>query len=66
MLPVILSVNDYNLWLDPGFESNDFKEMLRPYEASLMKRYTVSTRVNLVKNDDAACATEVEEKLVTV
>jgi hypothetical protein len=30
--------------------------MLKPFNPDLMRRYEVSSRVNLVKNDDAACA----------
>jgi putative SOS response-associated peptidase YedK len=41
------------LWLDPGFRRIDaLKEMLNPLDATLMRRYPVSTRVNFVKNDD--------------
>jgi hypothetical protein len=48
-----------------GPDTDDLEGLLRPYEASRMKRYPVSTRVNLVKNDDPECAMEVEEQLVT-
>jgi putative SOS response-associated peptidase YedK len=60
-MPVILPVDDYDLWLDPGFKhTDDLKELLRPYDATLMRRYPVSTRVNLVKNDDPECAMELK------
>ena len=56
-MPVILSPEHYDLWLDPGFGRADaLKEMLSPFDAKLMKRYPVSTRVNDVKNDDPECA----------
>jgi putative SOS response-associated peptidase YedK len=62
-MPVILPLEQYDLWLDPGFNStDDLREMLLPYEPSLMKRYPVSTRVNLVKNDDPECALELKEQ----
>jgi putative SOS response-associated peptidase YedK len=65
-MPVILPLEQYDLWLDPGFKStDDLKELLRPYEASLMRRYPVSTRVNLVKNDYPECAMELKEEAVT-
>lgn len=58
---MILPVDDYDLWLDPAFKNaDDLKELLRPFDASLMKRYPVSTRVNLVKNDDPDCALELK------
>ena len=66
-MPAILPVDDYDVWLDPGFKgTDDLKEMLRPFEAYLMKRYPVSTRVNLVKNDDPDCAAELKQQSVTV
>jgi putative SOS response-associated peptidase YedK len=61
-MPVIMPVEHYDLWLDPGFKNtDDLKGLLRPYEPSLMRRYPVSTRVNLVKNDDQECAAELKE-----
>jgi putative SOS response-associated peptidase YedK len=65
-MPVILPLEHYDLWLDPGFKStDDLRELLRPYEPSLMKRYPVSTRVNLVKNDDPDCAVELKQEAVS-
>ena len=56
-MPVILSPEHYDLWLDPGFKRTEaLKEMLTPFDATLMRRYPVSTRVNVVKNDDPECA----------
>jgi putative SOS response-associated peptidase YedK len=56
-MPVILPDDAYDLWLDPGFQKTDaICEVLNPFDAKLMRRYEVSSRVNLVKNDDAACA----------
>jgi putative SOS response-associated peptidase YedK len=52
-MPVILSPEHYDLWLAPGFRrSPALKEMLNPFDATLMRRYPVSTRVNFVRNDD--------------
>jgi putative SOS response-associated peptidase YedK len=60
-MPVILSPEHYDLWLDPGFKRVEaLKEMLNPFDAMLMKRYPVSTRVNFVKNDDPECATALQ------
>jgi putative SOS response-associated peptidase YedK len=65
-MPVILPVGHYDLWLDPGFKgTDDLKELLHPFEAKLMKRYPVNTRVNLVRNDDPECAVELKEQSVT-
>jgi hypothetical protein len=35
------------------------RQMLRPFDASLMRRYPASARVNSVKNDNAECAEEI-------
>ena len=60
-MPVILSPEHYDLWLDPGFRRVDvLKEMLNPFDATLMRHYPVSTRVNFVKNDDPECATALQ------
>jgi putative SOS response-associated peptidase YedK len=46
--------DDYDLWLDPGFSDvTAVSEMLRPYDARLMRSYPVSTRINQAANDDA-------------
>jgi putative SOS response-associated peptidase YedK len=56
-MPVILPDDAYDLWLDPGFQKADeICAFLKPFDSALMKRYEVSSRVNLVKNDDATCA----------
>ena len=33
-------------------------ELLTPFDATLMKRFAVSTRINFVKNDDPDCAAD--------
>ncbi len=35
-------------------------ELLKPYDARLMRCYPVSTRINHVVNDDEACSAPVE------
>ena len=60
-MPVILSPDDYDLWLDPAFrDAGSLSAMLRPFDAALMRRYPVSTRVNHVLNDDADCAKPID------
>lgn len=61
MMPVILRSEDYDLWLDPGFQRTDaIADLLRPYEAGLMNRYPLSTRINRVENDDPECSVPIE------
>jgi putative SOS response-associated peptidase YedK len=56
-MPAILRPDEYDLWLDPAFrDTASVSEMPRPFDAGLMRRYPVSTRVNNVQNDDADCA----------
>jgi putative SOS response-associated peptidase YedK len=56
-MPMILPDDAYDLWLDPGFQKTDgVCDLLKPFDPALMRRYGVSSRVNLVKNDDPACA----------
>ena len=60
-MPVILSPDHYDLWLDPAFRNTTaVSEMLKPGDATVMRRYPVSTRVSQVQNDDAGCATPIE------
>lgn len=59
-MPVILPQEDYDLWLDPGVtDPARVADLLKPFDARLMKKYPVSTRVNNVKYDDPECAQEV-------
>jgi putative SOS response-associated peptidase YedK len=56
-MPVILDRGSYDLWLDPGTtDVQVISEMLKPYDARLMRCYPVSTRVNHVANDDEECS----------
>jgi putative SOS response-associated peptidase YedK len=60
-MPVILDSNDYNLWLDPGMQNvAAVSELLKPYDASQMRCYPVSDRINHVANDDEECSRRVE------
>jgi putative SOS response-associated peptidase YedK len=54
-MPVILAPEDYGHWLDPATSHADAQARLKPYPSDAMVAYEVSTRVNAVRNDDAAC-----------
>ena len=59
-MPVILPSGAYAFWLNPAMrDSSVALGWLVPY-AGAMRRYPVSTRINLVENDDAECARAVE------
>ncbi len=52
-MPVILSPEDYDRWLDPSVTNPDAVQgLLRPYPGEL-RAYTVSTMVNSPQNDAA-------------
>jgi putative SOS response-associated peptidase YedK len=60
-MPVILDPDSYDLWLDPGMQDASAAcDMLKPYDAHLMRCYPVSTRINHVANDDDECSAPVE------
>jgi putative SOS response-associated peptidase YedK len=65
-MPVILVPADYDLWLDPGMnDAAAALDLLRPFDAPLMRSYPVSARVNAVANDDAECAAPISLPPVT-
>src|SRR5579862_130134 len=56
-MPVILDPSSHDLWLDPGMANVDAVcDLLKPYDAGVMRSYPVSLRVNSVANDDAECS----------
>ncbi len=58
-MPVILSPNDYDVWLDPEFEGKDhLQSLLRSYPADEMLATPVSTWVNIVGNQGPKCIEE--------
>ena len=61
-MPVILDPDSYDhLWLDPGMgDMATASELLKPYDARLMRSHPVSSRVNHVGNDDEECSRPVE------
>jgi hypothetical protein len=55
-MPVILSPENYDLWLEPDFHGQGkLLEMLRPYPAEEMTAYPVSTVVNNPRNETEKC-----------
>ena len=59
--PVILDPNNYESWLDPGMTNlAAASELLKPFDARLMRCYPVSTWINHVVKDDAECSRPVE------
>ena len=59
-MPVMLTAEDYDLWLDPGITNpKRVADCLRAFDAALMKKYPVSARVNRSENDNPDCAREI-------
>ena len=58
---MILDPDAYDVWLDPGMQNvAAASELLKPYDARLMRCYPVSIRINNVVNDDAESSAPVE------
>jgi putative SOS response-associated peptidase YedK len=56
-MPVVLDPASYDVWLDPGMQNvAAISELLKPYDARLMRCYPVSIRINHVANDDEECS----------
>lgn len=58
-MPVIVAPADFARWLDVA--NLAVRDLLAPYPAEAMTWYPVSTRVNSVRNDDAALIEQVTE-----
>jgi putative SOS response-associated peptidase YedK len=55
-MSVILSPDDYDLWLEPDFHGQGkLLEMLKPYPAEDMEAYPISTLVNNPRNETKEC-----------
>jgi putative SOS response-associated peptidase YedK len=60
-MPVILDRENYDLWLDPGMTTVEaVTDLLRPFDASLMRCYPISSRINNAANDDEECTAPVQ------
>jgi putative SOS response-associated peptidase YedK len=60
-MPVILDPDSYDLWLDPSMRDvAAASDLLKPFDAPLMRCYPISTRISRVANDDEECSQPVE------
>jgi len=60
-MPAILDPDSYDLRLDPGMQNGiAASDLLKPFDARLMRCYPISTRINHVGNDDEGCSVPVE------
>ena len=51
-MPAILLPEQEKLWLDEEIPTQELLEMIKPYPEELMEAYTVSTKVNNVREND--------------
>lgn len=58
-MPVMLSQEDEDLWLNPDTEETHLLEMLEPYPTSKMKKWAVSSLVNRPTNNSPEVLKEV-------
>jgi len=54
-MPVILGAEHYSWWLEPKFEPEFLKTLLRPFPTDLMDCRQVSSIVNNARNDGPEC-----------
>ncbi len=54
-MPVILSPENYNAWLDASQEANALQSLLTPFPSEQMGQIEVSREINSAKNDRAEC-----------
>lgn len=54
-MPVIIPIEQLDLWLDPEVPGDGVEHLLKPYPAEEMESYEVSTIVNSPKNDNESC-----------
>ena len=53
-MPVILKPDSYDVWLDPGMkDGRAAQELLKPYDARVMRCYPISTRINFDIESDS-------------
>jgi putative SOS response-associated peptidase YedK len=57
-MPVIIPSEKYDLWLNGN--EDEALALLRPFDATAMRRYPVSTRLNNSQNDDPEIANPIE------
>jgi putative SOS response-associated peptidase YedK len=50
----------YEVWLDPDVTDVDaIRDIFKPYDTDLMRRYPVNTKLNNSQNEGAECAAPV-------
>ena len=50
-MPLIIPITDESKWIDPNLSKENVAEMIKPYDGSDMKAYTISMNANNVRFD---------------
>ena len=59
-MPVIVAPDKYDVWLDPDVTDFDaIRDILKTYDADLMRRYPVSTKLDNSQNEGSEAAAPV-------
>ena len=60
-MPVIVRPDKYDVWLDPDVTDFDaIRDILKPYDADLIRRCPFSTKLNNSQNEGVDCAAPVK------
>lgn len=62
-MPVILTPESSDIWLNPTTSIDRLQSLLVPYDAKKMDTYEVSTFVNSMKNNSIKCIEPADEQL---
>jgi putative SOS response-associated peptidase YedK len=60
-MPVMLSPDAFDRWLDPEADLETVQGLLAPYPDNALTAYPISTRVNAVRNDDPSILEPLDE-----
>jgi putative SOS response-associated peptidase YedK len=60
-MPVILTPEDFDIWLTPGVDTEELEALLQPYKGKL-EAYPVSRRVGKASENDADLVKPIGEK----
>jgi putative SOS response-associated peptidase YedK len=60
-MPLIVARRDWQRWLEPGSSQQPPVDLLRPFDADLMKAWRVDQRINNVKNNEPSLSEPVKD-----
>jgi putative SOS response-associated peptidase YedK len=60
-MPLIVARRDWQRWLEPGSAERPPVDLLRPFDADMMKAWRVDQRINNVKNNEPSLSEPVKD-----